>query len=174
MRKTAPMRRRSFLLLFSTLAALFLGAFRLLRRPAPPEVPDAGLLAVMLDTLLPADGDWPAASQLGLVDALRRELENQPVRQRALARLLWRVDRHARTLAGQGFGELPPDRRDALLAEILERDSGLAPSFARLRALAFGHYYAHPGVWQRLPGYHPPQPLGYPDYSRPPSHDRPA
>lgn len=166
------MRRRSFLLLLSGLTALLLGAFRLFRRPGPPQVPDPNLLAAVLDTLLPGDGHWPSATELGLVEPLGRELGAQPVRQRTLARLLWRIDRHARTLAGEDFTAVPPARREALLAEILDLDSGLAPPFARLRALAFEHYYAHPEVWQRLPGYHPPQPLGYPDYARPPAHDR--
>ncbi|WP_297527119.1 gluconate 2-dehydrogenase subunit 3 family protein [Thiohalobacter sp.] len=165
------MRRRSFLLL-SGLSALLLGALRLVRRPTPPEVPDTVLLAAVLDSLLPADGDWPSATELGLEDALGRELDARPVLQRTLAHLLWRIDRQARTLAGEGFADLLPDRRAALLAEILDHDRGLAPPFARLRALAFEHYYAHPAVWRRLPGYHPPQPLGYPDYTRPPPHDR--
>jgi len=167
------MRRRSLLLLLlSGFGAILLGTQRLFRRPAPPDIPDPRLLAAVLDTLLPGDGDWPAASELGIDALVQRELTPYPDRRRTQARLLWRIDHHARRLAGRGFVELPPGRREMLLPGILETDRGLAPPFARLRALAFEHYYAHPDVWQRLPGYHPPQPLGYPEYTRPPSHDR--
>jgi len=103
-------------------------------------------LAALLDTLLPGDADWPAASTL---DGLAAGCETEA------APLL--------PLLPPGFATLDADHREAA-ARTLE--AAHPASFERLVAAAYLAYYTHPEVraaLERLTGYEarPPQPLGY-------------
>jgi hypothetical protein len=126
-------------------------------------------LAPYLDTLIPADST-PSASQLGtdqaIIDLARR-------RDRS-ARLLglgcaW-LDQQASKRGAEDFAALPQAERNAIvaLAEGSPRYSLPKTFFAFTQQQAFSHYYAQPAAWQGLGFDGPPQPVGFPDFAKPP------
>lgn len=111
------------------------------------------LLARVLDTLLPGDGPWPAASAVDLADAVRADREGDPDGQvdAVLARL------------PEGFASADAEAREAMLRAL---EAELPAAFERLVTLAYTAYYVEPrvrAVIERETGYEnrPPQPLGY-------------
>ncbi len=164
------MKRRTLLLLAPASAAIAAGFWRLKDLLWQPNTPDAVLLTAFLDTLFPADGEWPAASALDMEKELERSFAHRPHQAKKVARLLEVLDRHSRQMTNLGFAHHSLEERERLIETLLEEKGDLAMSFVGLRALAFQIYYSHPTVWSSLPDYHPPQPLGYPDYQQPPAH----
>ncbi len=173
-RRLVPMRRRSFLLLLSGLAAAVAGVRSLVPRPGMPESFNPATLAALLDTLFPADEGWPGALELDIPTAVAQDLWVQPGRRRQTIRLLWQIERNALRRHGQRFAALRAEAREQLLRTVLEESTALTEPFSRFRELAFEHYYSAPAVWGRLEDYHPPQPDGYPDYWQPPGHGKPT
>ena len=110
-------------------------------------------LALVLDTLLPGDGPWPAASAVDLAAALRADRAGDP------------EGRIAEVLAAlpPGFATADAGAREAMLRAI---ETSSAAAFERLVTLAYTAYYVEPRVRtviERETGYEnrPPQPLGY-------------
>ena len=107
-------------------------------------------LAAILATLLPGDGEWPAAAGLDLAAAVRGDLD--PGQLAALVAAL-----PADFVAGDA------DAREGRLRAI---EAAQPAAFERLVGAAYLAYYTHPAVRaviERTTGYaaRPPQPLGY-------------
>ena len=103
------------------------------------------LLALVLDTLVPASGEFPGAGVVALdhlvaVAAASAELES------LLSRALQAVEEAARASDG-GFARLSPDERESALRRI-ERSH--AEPFEALVRHTYDGYYSHPTVIARL------------------------
>lgn len=110
-------------------------------------------LALVLDTLLPGDGPWPAARAVDLAAAVRADAAGDP--QREIDRVLAALPR--------GFTAADAVTREAMLAAV---EIAEPAAFERLVTLAYTAYYIDPtvrAVIERETGYEnrPPQPLGY-------------
>jgi hypothetical protein len=116
--------------------------------------PDA-LLALVLDELLPAQGELPGAGGMGLAVRVRQDAATVPVLAVALEQAL--------SALPTDFASLPASERVQALSE-LERDSPRA--FVGLLNLAYNAYYTDARVLacvETQTGYSPgaPQPQGY-------------
>ncbi len=165
------MQRRTFITraFSSSLAVSLLGYFP--RVLAVDFVSRQALasLPMFLDTLLPA-GDSPAATELDIDRALVRHattVENYP-------RLLqlgceW-LDTQAEAAHGVAFRAATAAGRVAIVARAASSpaDSLQQLFFSRVKSDTFTLYYSRPESWSALGFSGPPQPLGYPDFSRPP------
>ena len=141
-------------------------------RPAPtPSAVDT--LGAWLDTLIPAD-ETPSATQLG-VDKMLLAAASADGDYLSLLNFgrIW-LDLQARQHGASGFAALDADAREAVAA----RAAGARPGSAQRRFFevtrqdAFTYYYQQPGSWPGLGYSGPPQPLGYPDYTRAPERLR--
>lgn len=127
-------------------------------------------LSGYLDTLLPADGDSPSASSLGVPDRILDLARSQP----PFARLVHAGCNWLNTVAGartgRPFVDMDEKDREAVIeaAEKSARRSMPAQFFAHTYRHALESYYAHPKAWEALRYSGPPQPVGFPDYARPP------
>lgn len=106
------------------------------------------MVTALLDTLLPGDGDWPAA---GTLTGLAGQVISDAAPERLLAAL------------PAGFAEGDVEAREAALRAL---ESAEPAAFERLVAAVYLAYYTHDAVravLERLAGYEarPPQPLGY-------------
>jgi hypothetical protein len=162
--------RRTFLRLLLGLAAVA-PARVLLAAPAEETVRQISLSALTpyLDTLIPEDG-MPSASQLGVDQALIALVR----RQQRYARLvglgcLW-LDEQARARGAENFAALPEAEREALVARAEQSPVSSLPRvfFTFTQRQAFTHYYAQPAAWAGLGFAGPPQPVGFPDFAKPP------
>ncbi|HVY90890.1 MAG TPA: gluconate 2-dehydrogenase subunit 3 family protein [Hyphomonadaceae bacterium] len=118
--------------------------------------------AALADLILPADGDAPSASKVG-VPAFINEWVSAPYpdqqEQRALIipGLAW-LDKEAAKRGGQTFAQLKLDDQKKIADDIAFKDKVKpgyeqpAKFFARMRALTMGAYYTTPEGWKVI-GY---------------------
>jgi hypothetical protein len=128
----------------------------------PLEEAELATLAVLVDLILPADEDSPAAPAIGVHDFLNEWAgapypENRADCEILRGGLAW-LNTHAFQLHGQGFAALDAARQTAILDRICDPAKSppeLAPGtrfFTKLRMLALGGYYSHSSTWKSL-GY---------------------
>lgn len=141
--------------------------------PWPLTLTDAELatVAALADLILPADGDAPAASAMG-VPAFINEWVSAPYEAQQNDRALivpglaW-IDRESRSRNGRLFVQATDEAKRAILDDIAFRDRvkpGLeraAEFFGRMRALMLGAYYTTPEGWAEI-GYLGNQPTAGP------------
>jgi hypothetical protein len=118
--------------------------------------------AALADLILPADGDAPSASQVG-VQAFVDEWVSAPYpdqqkqRNLIIPGLAW-LDQEALARGGQRFDKAGPDVQKAIADDIAFKDrvkAGLekpAEFFTRMRSLTLGAYYTTPEGWKQI-GY---------------------
>lgn len=145
--------------------------------PWPLTMTDAELVAAssLADVILPAEGDYPAPSKLG-VPAFINEWVSAPYPDQHKDRVLiinglaW-LDQESRTRSGAIFASADPAAQKTLLDEIAFKDKvkpGLekpAEFFNRFRSLTLGAYYTTTEGWAEI-GYIGNQP-GTGDYPGP-------
>ncbi len=107
------------------------------------------VMAELLATVLPGDGDWPAGDVV--LGQVRRELEGAPDVAMAM---------------GAVSGALPAGFARGDEAAVRAVEAALPGEFERVVGVAYLAYYTDPGVRgviERVTGYaaRPPQPLGY-------------
>jgi hypothetical protein len=119
-------------------------------------------LAALTDLILPADGDAPAASAVGVPDFIDEWVsapypDQQKDRALIVPGLGW-LDAEAKTRFGGTFGEIDAASRAAIADDVAYRDRvkpGLeqpAAFFARVRALTMGAWFTSAEGWRYL-GY---------------------
>ena len=83
--------------------------------------------------------------------------------------LQW-LDRQARALGADAFAELPPEQREAVVGRAAAARHGTTVRnfFDASRRDVFGLYYSDPRTWPALAYAGPPQPVGFPNHTRPP------
>jgi hypothetical protein len=130
-------------------------------------------LPAFLDTLLPADGESPAATALAVDRKVLAALAGRPYRRLLVQGCLW-LDREARRRGGTDFAGLGQDARDVIVAFADSRRAGSPPRafFETVRRAAFTAYYADARSWPDIGYDGPPQPAGFPDHASPPPSRR--
>jgi hypothetical protein len=142
--------------------------------PAPTAATElaacAPTLTAFIDTLLPAHGASPAASELGVA----RHMLAAASRQEPYARLMqdgcaW-LDAAARADGGARFADLDEAVREAIVTAAEQDRSGgaITQFFFNAHRHALELFYSHPKAWPALDYPGPPQPVGFLDHVRPP------
>ncbi len=119
-------------------------------------------LAVLVDLILPADDESPAASAIGLPDFLNEWVgapypENRADYETIRGGVAW-INSHAWQLHGKQFAGLAVAHQTGILDSICDASktppelAAGARFFERLRTLTLGGYYTHPATWRSL-GY---------------------
>ncbi len=128
----------------------------------PLVASELATLTILVDLILPADDESPAASALEVPDFLNEwvgvpykdTIEDFETIRGGLAWLHTRSD----SLHGKRYDDLTVDQQTAILDSICDPTKtapGLAPGarfFKRLRNLTVGGHYSHPKTWKSL-GY---------------------
>ena len=119
-------------------------------------------LTVLVDLILPADDQSPAASAIGLPDFLNEWVgapypDNRVDYETIRGGVAW-INSHAWQLHGKPLVDITAAQQTAILDSICD-GSKAAPElaygarfFAKLRTLTLGGYYTHPATWKSL-GY---------------------
>lgn len=131
-------------------------------------VTEEPVFVAVIDTLVPADQD-PGAVSAGVPQALRKNFEREPWREKEYQLIVHSVARAAQTAQGRPFETLDLETRTDILQRLLrDKDAGDARiHLALLRVAVLRQFYCTP-AGQRMLGYTPPL-YGYPDYPRPPA-----
>lgn len=127
-------------------------------------------LRAWVDTLLPAEPDFPGGLALGVAERIAAAIERKP----AYAKLtqetwIW-LDARVREAGSTAFAELPESRRHDLVAVAAASAMGSTPRtfFQATLDDALFHAYADPRAWTGLGYAGPPQPIGFPDHAAAP------
>lgn len=102
------------------------------------------VLASWADRLIPAEGDWPAAGQVGAGVYADNAASRSPLLRAMLLRAVELVDREARDRYGQGFAECSAAERDAILGGLEEAEDDAALFNLVLELIFEGYYRAAP------------------------------
>jgi hypothetical protein len=135
--------------------------------------PGSGVIAdtvrVLLDTLIPAD-ETPAASGLGLDRELLAAARRRPEYWRLIEQATAWLDAAARRLGATSFAAAGENVCLRVVRQAEQEPAGSLPRemFDRVREDALTLYYTHPATWLALGYSGPPQPVGFPDFERPP------
>lgn len=128
----------------------------------PLVASELATLTVLVDLILPADDQSPAASAVGVPDFLNEWAgapypENREDCDTLRGGVSW-LNTHTGQLHGKPFTEITPAQQTAILDSICDWSKagpGLgygARFFQKLRSLTLSGYYTHPATWKSL-GY---------------------
>ena len=116
------------------------------------------LLRLVLDRLVPADGNFPGAGDLGVAAYLERVAGGAPPVRRLFVEGLRQIAITAERIRPDGFAALTGDERDAVLRD-LERDR---PEFFEILVRqTYAGYYSNASVLRLLGEEGAPQPRGH-------------
>jgi len=160
--------RRNFLGLAGVTLLAALGAWWS-RKPAPHLSPDANLLA-WVDTLVPAESNFPGALALGVAERITAAIARDPQYAKLGREALHWIDTRAREHGNASFADLPEARRQNIVAAAAASPGGSIPRtfFQATLDDALFHTYADPRAWVGLGYAGPPQPVGFPDHAAKP------
>ncbi len=120
--------------------------------------PQRELLRLVLNRLVPAGRNFPAAGDLGIVDHLDRVTGTSPGARRMLLEGLRQIEMASERPRQGGFATLAVEEQDVVLHDV---EHQLPEFFEALVLHTYCGYYSHPTVI-RLLGYEgPPQPRGH-------------
>ncbi|EXI82491.1 MAG: hypothetical protein AW10_00599 [Candidatus Accumulibacter appositus] len=172
-----PVTRRRLLAAFgSSLIAALAAWWWWPRKVEPPTVEstpaasgNAGFRA-WIDTLVPAEADFPGAVALGVAERMQELIGEQPAYAALTRAALEWLDERARAQGGNGFATLPEVDRQSIVSAALASAPGSTPRtfFQATLDDALFHTYADESAWVNLGYAGPPQPIGFPDQQRPP------
>ncbi|MEO5913707.1 MAG: gluconate 2-dehydrogenase subunit 3 family protein [Luteolibacter sp.] len=128
----------------------------------PLDATELATLGVLVDLILPADEQSPAASAIGVPDFLNEWVgapyqENKEDCEIIRGGVAW-INTHAWQLHGKPFNDLASDQQTSILDSICDWSKSApelsygARFFQKLRMLTLGGYYTHPATWKSL-GY---------------------
>ena len=163
------MSRREFIKRSVQSAVLLYSAVELPAVCADAQRAQLKSLPAFLDTLIPADST-PSASQLGLDQALIQHATRIENYTRLLELGCEWLDKTSVDLHGANFDGLAQAQRESVVTLAEAGPDSTIPNmfFERVWFDLLGLYYASPASWDGLISS-PPQPVGYPDYTRPPN-----
>jgi hypothetical protein len=104
------------------------------------------LLTAVLDTLVPAAGDFPGAGAVAVDHVLARAAESNDLAS-LLALGLEKVEERARRAGAPEFRRLGPDDRETVLRDV---ERAHADFFEALVRQTYDGYYGHPTIVARL------------------------
>ena len=118
-----------------------------------------GLMAAILDGIIPREGDFPGAGELGVADHIDETVAGSKDLKRLFAEGLKSVVSMSHKEYGRDFGSLSADERVHVLEHI---ESDQPAFFEELIHHAYAGYYINPEVL-RVKGLQlsPPMPKGY-------------
>lgn len=163
--------RRRFLRIASGIGLIGLSGylFRDIMRPPAITAGEKLCLTLLLDVLLPAYDDFPPASGLGIVDKIIDKTGKDHKYRRLTRKGCYWLDAQARSMNANGFDSLNVKQQEQIagVAAKAPLDTVQRIFFENVWRDAVFFYYAEPFAWKGI-GYNgPPQPAGFPDYSRP-------
>ena len=165
-------RRR---ILSITGASLLVSAFawwqgRKYRSPLIDTPASQATLRAWIDTLVPAEPDFPGALALGVAERIERAIQLEPAYAKLRAQALAWVDDRVRESGGTYFADLALEQRNQIVAMAAASAPGSAPRtfFQATLDDALFHTYADQRSWGGLGYAGPPQPLGFPDFATAP------
>lgn len=107
------------------------------------------LLTLVLNRIVPAEGQLPGAGDLGVADFIEETASRSADLRRLFLEGLTLIDITAVQSQGRGFGELSGGQQDAVLKEVETRNSSF---FDTLTRQCYNGYYTSPEVFQLI-GY---------------------
>ena len=119
---------------------------------------ELSLIAAILDAILPAD-ESPGALDLSLDQQFEKLCQRDSKWQRTSSLLQTAINQSALSQHRQSFAQISAQQREALLVELLERNSVVRSELNRLRLLLFDWYYSspagHASLGYQLPSHYP-------------------
>ena len=106
-----------------------------------------GILRAWVETLIPADGEWPSAADTPVVEYVDRTISLAARLRQVVLRALDDVDGEAVERHGAGLSALALEQRVALLRWFEDGDRHV---FTLLKELTYEAYYRDPGVLEIL------------------------
>jgi len=111
--------------------AALIAASQTVARPAPLSDAQLGLLAAIVDRIIPRDELSPSASECGVTEYINRSLGDYLAAEKpAFIEGLEMTDAFARRTEDKAFVDLPAEKQDALLTAM---DNGAAEGFANAK-----------------------------------------
>ena len=118
------------------------------------------LTASMLNRIVPSDGDFPAAGDLGVGEFLDGVVAGSAELKRSFTTGLMAVSMAAASQHSATFDALSPDAQDAILRDV---ESSQQEFFSELVRQTYNGYYMNTRVIEALGlEARPPQPKGFP------------
>jgi hypothetical protein len=132
--------------------------------PTPETRRNAGFRA-WIDTLVPAEADFPGAAALGVAERIQELIGEQPAYAALTRAALEWLDERARAQGGDGFAALSEVDRQAIVSAAAASAPGSTQRtfFQATLDDALFHTYANESAWVTLGYAGPPQPIGFPD-----------
>ena len=120
---------------------------------------DRSMLTAVLDRVIPAIDDLPAAGAMGLGQKVEQLAQKSDRFKSALLRVMDAFSLDPTTHASGGFASLPEEERDTAIREIEE---AMPEAFGTFLELVYVVYYSEPSVHERI-GWAggPVQPKGF-------------
>jgi hypothetical protein len=116
------------------------------------------LLRLVLNRLVPAEGGFPAAGDLGIGAYLEEEAAAAAESRGLFVEGLRRIAIAGERVRPAGFGSLTGDEQDSVLRRVEGEETAF---FEVLVRQTYSGYYSHPSVLGLLGVDRPPQPHGY-------------
>lgn len=109
-----------------------------------------GLLTSVLNRIVPSEGQFPGAGDLGVVDFIEQAVAQSTSLRRLFIEGLTLIEITAMRSEGKEFSELSNSAQEAILKEVETRNSSF---FDTLIRQCYNGYYTSPEVFQLI-GYH--------------------
>ena len=160
--------RRQFLGLAGISLLAVLGAWWS-QRSEKALAPNANLSA-WVDTLVPAEPDFPGALALGVAARIADAIARQPQYAKLAVEAWSWIDAQARAAGKTNFATLSETDREKIVAAAAASALGTAQRtfFQATLDDALFHTYADPQAWDGLNYAGPPQPIGFLDHTTAP------
>ncbi len=161
--------RRRFLLL-SVLSAVWAGVGRLFGQQAEVASESSDALSGWMDTLFPADGESPAASELQVHEQILAKALAIPGYHNLLkAGIRW-AETQAVARGATSFAALDEADRETVVTQAEAMGHKVMPGLFFYHTLRDGRkfYYGHRESWAGVGLPHAPQPIGFLDYTEAP------
>lgn len=164
-------RRQILALTGGSLLAALLTWWPRAQAPKPATKPSRQAdLRAWVDTLLPAEPDFPGGLALGVGERIAAAVEREPVYGKLYREALAWLDARVAEAGGGSFAGLSETKRHAIVAAAADSAAGSTARtfFQATLDDALFHAYADPRAWVGLGYAGPPQPIGFPDYAAAP------
>ena len=121
--------------------------------------PQRELLRATLNRIIPADGAFPGAGDLGVVGYVDAVIGRSAELRRLFAHGLTQIDITSQELHAQGFMDLSEHQKDAVLRRV---EANNTEFFSALLTHTYSAYYSNPLIIRQLgQDLQPPQPRGH-------------
>jgi hypothetical protein len=114
------------------------------------------LLKDVINRIVPAEGEFPGAGDLGVVEYLDRVVAESPALTAFFLPGLAHIEITANRTCGKGFERLSAEERDQVLRQVEQERPNF---FSALVQQTYNGYYTNPAIYRMVgPESHDPQP----------------